>query len=267
MQFYKGKSLRYAALFLACVATGLLVMKYYFKSEKAAFTLEWHEIAPQTRLAMQPIFEQLRLVSIEAFLPVIKPYVYAHDTRLANISFENIPTEKQQAIEQKVVADITESFLEDFDKKMNQLYSDLQNKQISAAYVVIARDDQQKIIGFSMLQEGSIKKKILDYLLTVLEGSPENIIADAAHDKVYVNWLAVMPGAQKKGVGKALLFSVFNHRPHIKKIYLKTHGHDFNKNAQTFYEHLGFTRMFKGIYENKIDYEREKIVYLYQKHD
>jgi len=63
--------------------------------------------------------------------------------------------------------------------------------------------------------------------------------------KVYIHYLVTHPCAQGKGLGKALIFSIFEQYPEIKTIYLHTGLH--NKKAQGFYEHVGFTEMYRDL--------------------
>jgi ribosomal protein S18 acetylase RimI-like enzyme len=243
------------------VITSLAFIRY--KKPKEAFTLKWHEITPQSQEALSPTFGQLQSVFIDAFVPLIKPYVYATDPKLVNI-----PAEKKSFVDQKVIAGITESLKTDWQRKINQLYGDLKNDQISA-YLAVAKNNQQQIVGFALFSERNIKKYLTAGLLTVLEGSSEQIPSnDSVHDEVFVDLLAVQPEIQKKGIGKVVLFSVFEYHPLIKKIYLRTSASIFNNNAQAFYEHIGFTQVLKGIFaehENRAGFDHEEIVYVYQK--
>jgi len=246
-------------LVLAALATVLFIR---YKSAKPAFTLEWHEIKPQTHTANQPLFESLKPVFIESFLTWIKPYAYEHDQRLANI-----PLEKKLFVDKKVVEAISNSLTSGWNKRIKRMYDDLQSKQSAQTYIVTAKDDQQKLLGFVLLEEKSAKDALPKHLLRTVEGSLEPLTSKAeAYDQMEVHILAVAPGIQKKGVGKALLFAAFSRCPHIKTLYLRTE--DSNKNAQAFYEHVGFTRIFKGEFESDwddADSEKVKIVYMYQK--
>jgi GNAT superfamily N-acetyltransferase len=256
------------AVTLAFAATASIICMQSTDT-KAAFTLEWHELTPQTCKIMQPTLAQLQAIFVDAFVPVVKPNVYAHDPRLAHI-----PEDKKAVIEEKVVAGITESLQAGFDKKINDLCCDLQEKKLSAAYVAIARDSKQEAIGFALLYVEPLKDHLDKCLLTITEGSHDQVIAPTAGDsQIYVNFLMVKPGTQKKGVGKALVFAVLDHCPTVDTIYLVTPACDTNKNAQAFYEHVGFKAILKGTFisdftanENcDLDCAKREILYMYKK--
>ena len=230
---------------------------------KPSFTIECHKITLQTYPKIFSILTQLQFVWAEAFLLVEKPIFYAHDPRVANI-----PAEKKLFVDQKVTVGITEGLRIGFNEKINKLYADLQNKQISEAYVVISKDIQHKIIGFALMVKTPLKNHIDSRLISIVDGFRNAIDkSQPENDEVLVSFMAVVPRAQKKGIGKKLLFSIFDYCPHIKKIYLKTLASDLNKKAQDFYQHIGFTRVLKGTFileEGEPDSCKEKIVYLYE---
>jgi|GEM_PF-2419587 ribosomal protein S18 acetylase RimI-like enzyme len=252
---------------LTCAAIALFLIKYY-KTGKTVFTIEWHEITLQTYPTMQPLFKQLQPIVTEAFVPMIKPCVYATDPRVANV-----PDEKKHLVEQKVIDIISEISISDFNGKIDQIYGGLQNNQIPVAYLAIAKDNQQKIIGFVLIRETHVKDHVKDDIaarvLNITEGSLDSVAVDySVRDEVFIDFLSVRPGTQKKGVGKTLLFEVFNRCPHIKKIYLTTSASDFNKNTQGFYEHIGFTRALKvesTSDEEKDVFNRNRILYMYKR--
>lgn len=235
-----------------------------YKKSQPAFTLEWHEITPQTAGALQPTFQMLKPIDVASFLSLIKPYVYAHDPRLTSI-----PAEKRHLAEPKVVAAISESLQASWDKKLAHLYADLQEKKAAAAYVAIAYDAYHNPLGFALFEEKYMKEYLAKGLERVVEQwGDQAIVTSQVPDQAYVALLAVLPGSQKKGLGKALVFEVLSHCPHIKRIYLATSAHEMNKQAQGFYEHIGFKLVLKGVFvleEGRSEFDREKIVYLYQK--
>ncbi|KKQ33512.1 MAG: hypothetical protein US49_C0001G0192 [candidate division TM6 bacterium GW2011_GWF2_37_49] len=252
-------------LFILAAAVIASVIFTRFKSTQEPFTLEWRKITLQSYDEMKPTFELLQTIFVEAFLPLIKPDVYKYDAR-----FANIPADKKSVVDQKIIEGITKSLQSAWFKKMDKLHAYLQDKHLPAAYLAIAKDSQNKALGFSLFMEEPIKDNIGSRILNITQGSLERISQDhQVNDEVYVSLLSVDPGIQKKGVGKALLFSVLDHCPHIKTMYLTTSAGDSNKNTQAFYEHVGFTRILTGIFTSsgeESDYEQAgKIVYLYKR--
>ncbi len=248
-----------------CAAT-FLVLFIRHHAHTSAITLSWHEITPQTRDLFKPTLDALQNVYVEAFVPLVKPDVYKHDPRLVNI-----PPEHRSFVEPKVVAEITHSLQSGWHKKIDSIYADLFTHRIAAAYVVVAKDHSNNVLGFALFTEEPMKNNLETRLLTITEGSRESIArSPSEHEEAYVWLLAVSPHAQHKGLGKSLLFSVLDHCPHIKKIYLTTSASESNEQAQHFYEHVGFKRILKGSFvvrkEDDSAFERAgKIVYLYQK--
>jgi ribosomal protein S18 acetylase RimI-like enzyme len=246
---------------LACISAGIVVLMRI----KAApnFTIAWHEITPQNYPELQPILAPLPDVLAHAFLPIIKPHAYATDPRLAHVT--QLPAEKQSAIEQSVIANITQTFHRHWQQQITEILTGLQNNELAAAYIAIAYDSSHIPLGFALFKEISISRE-LQKLIAITQGSREHI--QDTHDEVYVDLLAVEPGIQSKGIGKALLFSVLEHCPHIKKIYLRTSSGESNKNTQGFYEHVGFTRVLTGSWQSAEelgDFGKEKTLYLYQR--
>ncbi len=232
-----------------------------------AFSLEWHEITTQNFPELQPTLASVEPVFIDAFVPLIKPYVYAHDPR-----FINLPAEKRSLAEPQVITGITESLKSGWAKRIEKIRAKIVAANPVPIYLAIARGDKQKILGFALLTNEPIKDHLATHRIQVIEGSMESIDATAStpntRDQVYVSLLAVVPEAQGKGVGKALLFTVLTHCPHIKTIGLSTSANPLNKKAQAFYEHLGFVRLLKGVWDKRDadwEFDREKIVYGYQK--
>jgi GNAT superfamily N-acetyltransferase len=231
------------------------------KKAKPDFTLEWHEITAKTFSEFVPTFESLKSIFVESFLPLIKPQVLKQqDSRIANL-----PAEIR---EQKVAEGISKSLRLGWDKRIKQLYEDLNSKHLSAAYLTIARDNQKKAIGFVLMKEESIKDLFLKDGLdkSIIEKNVD--LNDITQDQMHVAILAVKPGTQKKGVGKALVFSAFDHLPHIKKLYLRTAADDSNKNTQAFYEHVGFVPVYTGAFASEegdsSGFAAQKIVYIYK---
>ncbi len=226
------------------------------------FTIEWHEIKPQTFAQLKPLLEPLPAITTQAFIPVVKPYTYANDPRLAHIAEQ--PAGQQLLVEQKVVEGITQSLQNDWNKKITNVLLGLENNELAAAHIAIAYDSAHKPRGFALFKETPISEE-LKKLVSLTQGSSEHI--QNTHDEIFVDLLAVLPDTQGKGVGKALLLSILDGRPHIKKIYLRTFADDANKKTQGFYEHVGFTRLLTGTWEStdKDDLKREKSLYLYQR--
>jgi len=256
---------RILLFFVVAIATTCSIMFIRYKVIGPSFTVEWHPITLQTYEAMRPTFDVLHNVFVEAFVPLVKPDIYKHNPRLVNL-----PAEKRPFAEQKVVAGITTSLQSEWSKKIDRLYADLQSNRIPAAYVAIAKDCHHNVLGFALFVEESMQDNLDSRLLTVIEGSCDKITPlHSEHDEAFTSLLAIRPDAQQKGIGRALLFSILNYCPHIKKIYLTTSASDSNKRTQGFYEHVGFTRILKGMFavsEDASDFERAgKIVYMYQK--
>lgn len=255
------KKINIFIVLLTITALGTLVLMRL----KAApnFTITWQEIKPQTIAQLKPVLEPLPSILTQAFLPIVKPYVYATNPRLEHIAEQSV--EQKSLIEQNVIAGITQSFQNEWDKKINAVQTGLENNEIAAAYIAIAYDSIRKPLGFALFKEVPISQE-LQKLISITQGSREHI--QDTHDELFVDLLAVLPDTQHKGIGKALLLSVLDKCPHIKKIYLRTSVSDANKKTQGFYEHLGFTRMLTGTWESAQDagdFGREKILYLYQR--
>ncbi len=222
-------------------------------------TIEWHEITHETYPTIRPILESLETVNVNAFLPLVKPYAWKHDKRLVNV-----PEEKRPFIEEKVTSNIIQSLKSKYKEIITKIETGLQNKTLPIVYLAIAKDNQQKILGFALFKKESIKTNLSSRLLNITEGSRDQIDSTPDQDQLYVYVLAVDPKAQKKGVGKKLVFSAFQYCPKIKNLFLKSSAHESNKKTQGFYEHIGFIPVLKGIF-NAPGWEREKIVYMYEK--
>jgi len=230
------------------------------------FNLEWHEIKKENSREMLPLFLLLNPIYVEIFLPVMKPYSYIWDPSLANI--ENESPEKQAAAEERVNSEISEELRVGWIGIINRLYDALQNGVVRTAYLVIAKDLEQNIIGFCLFKEIDVKHHLTVRITKFIEGSLDLINSDFnVHDTIYVSDLGIRPGIQKKGLGKTLLFSIFEYCPSIKKMYLDTSPHELNKKTLGFYDHLGFKRLIRGhfIDEGEGFYGRDKIVYFYQR--
>lgn len=234
------------------------------RAGKGAFVIEWHRITPETYTAMYAIWPSLQNIFVEAFLPVVKAQVYAHDPRIASV-----PEEERSQAEQNVVDEITQSLNVEWNTKLQRFHAEVSEQTFPASYLILAKNRQREIIGFAFLKEESLQTLLKTRLLNATEGSLENgILLPDADDEMSIELVAVKPDIQNKGIGKALLFAVFDHRPHIKKIYLTTSASQSNAKTQGFYEHVGFTRVFKGIFsgdESESGFRQEKIVYLYQR--
>lgn len=249
-------------IILAAAITLFFIFKRSVPS-KHDFTIEWLEITPQTKEQMAPLFDQLEPIFVDAFLPQQKSFFYANDQRGASI-----PPEQRVQVEPKVSAGITSGLQASWHKKIQKMYNEFENNKISAAYLAIAQDNHQNPIGFALYKKTSIKGYIEAKLEKIIEGSLETLQSTSAdQNDLYLNILAVKPGIQKKGIGKALAFSVFDHDPHITTMYLQTYATPLNSNAQVFYEHIGFKRALIGQFvpnEGEPEFVREKIVYMFK---
>jgi len=220
------------------------------------FTVEWHEITPDTYATMLPVFDAIKPVYVASFLNLVNTIA----PRLAHGSAEHVvPT----------AAIITASLQADWTHRITKLYTELRNKRIAIAYLAIARDNEQAPVGFALFKQRNIKGALSADVINISEGSLDSIDSNPdAQDQIYVSPLAVKPGTQKKGVGKALVLAVLDHCPQIKKIYLRTYAHEANKNAQNFYERVGFRRIITGSFiSDKDDFGlgSGQIVYEYKK--
>jgi GNAT superfamily N-acetyltransferase len=220
------------------------------------FTVEWHEITQETYSTMLPLFNAIKPVYVDAFLNLVHTITpgLAHEP-----GERTVPT----------VTTITASLQADWTNRITKLYTELHDGHIAIAYLAIARDNEQAPIGFVLFKQRDIKKVLANDVINIIEGSLDRIDSNPdAQDQIYVSPLAVKPGTQKKGVGKALVLVIFDHCPQIKKIYLRTYAHKANKNAQNFYEHVGFRRTITGSFtSDKDDFGlgNAQIVYEYRK--
>ena len=222
--------------------------------------IEWHEITPHNYPTLHPIFNEIKPVFADSLLEVIRPFVYATEPRLASY-----PMGKSSFVDGKVNFGIRDSMKRRLNKQLSRVQRDVQDKKIAAAYVAVAKDTVNHVIAFALFEERSVADYLAARLIKVIEGKA---VDAAEQNQVLVSFLVVAPEAQKRGIGKALLFSVFEHCQHIKKIYLTTSADEFNKNAQDFLEHVGFKRMLKGEFTpdyNDASFEKIIIVYGYTK--
>lgn len=259
----KSTTIIIVSVILAATITAFFIFKRE-KPSKQDFTIELLEIQPQTKDQMSRLFDQLEPIFIETMLPIGKPIFYDTDPRVANISFA-----KRKFADPKITTGMTKGLITDWHNQQSKLYTGLENKQITAAYLAIAKDLNNNPIGFALYQQISVKEFFEKNIENVLEGSLDTIKKTLAQqDTIYVSQLAVQPDAQKKGVGKVLVFSVLNHYPQVKKIYLTTLAHPLNHNAKAFFEHIGFKRILTGEFaleKGAPEFLREKILYMYKR--
>ena len=144
------------------------------------------------------MLEQLKSIWVEAYLPVRKTIFYANDQRVVNIS-----DGKKQFEDQKITNELAESLRTGFNNKINKLYTEFQNKEVSEACIAIAKDSSNKIIAFILMEKVPLKNHIDSKLISLIDGSRNVIdIMKPANDEVYISLLAVIPSEQKKGIGK-----------------------------------------------------------------
>lgn len=236
---------------------------------KSAITLTWHKLTPETCDSKQPLMAVLKGIFIAAYIPLIKTDLYAHDPRL-----KNIPADFKTATDGKLTEKVMLSLQTGFDSKMSALRKELEDKTVAAAYLAIAKDNKDQAIGFAIFSEKPLKAHLEERLVKIIKEPQEKIsLPSIPHSQMRVNLLMVKPDTQKKGVGKALLFSIFEHCSSVTTLYLKTPASETNKNAQAFYEHVGFKALLIGSFstphgdkeESKSDFAKKEIVYMYQK--
>jgi ribosomal protein S18 acetylase RimI-like enzyme len=260
MNYTKNVFIVLSSLIFISVCIPVLVIA---QDNGSHYAIEWYEITPQNFQTMLTIFDQLKPVFIESYVPLTKLFMNVSNDGAALISKEN-----KLFIEQKVLDPIVEFLNDNWRERITILSQEIQHGNL-LRYLAIARDSDKTILGFTMFTKISSNRYLDEHTAHIIEGSHETSSLSYDHDEVYVSPLAVRPTAQKRGVGKALLFSVFNHCPSIKKIFLTTPASPLNKNAKDFYEHIGFTRIFTGIFpEHKNPVCRDgEMFYLYKKNE
>jgi ribosomal protein S18 acetylase RimI-like enzyme len=209
---------------------------------------------------VHPIFKEIKPVFADSFLEVIRPYVYAKEPRLASY-----PQGKSSFVDGKVTFGIRDTMKRRLNKQLSQLTRDVKSNKIEAAYMAVARDTAHNVVGFALFKECVLADYVSPQLKKVIEGA---LVSSTKRDQLCVLYVAVAPEAQKKGIGKKLLFAGFDHCSQIKNIYLTTSADEFNKNAQDFFEHIGFKRVLKGEFTpdyNDAGFDKVKIVYGYTK--
>jgi ribosomal protein S18 acetylase RimI-like enzyme len=152
-----------------------------------------------------------------------------------------------------------------WDTEICSIYDDLAQKKFSSVYLVVAKDRQQHPLGLAVFIKENIKEHFKNELSYIIDdGSLDSITT--TDSEIFVELVAVGSQAQKMGIGKTLLFSIFDRCPSIKKLYLNTRV--ANKNAQGFYEHLGFKRLVRAVKPwntRYADFWREILIYGFQK--
>jgi ribosomal protein S18 acetylase RimI-like enzyme len=106
-----------------------------------------------------------------------------------------------------------------------------------------------------------IKPRLEENQLTITVLDQDNLVAFAIFEKweeqsYYLAEMAVLPEYQLKGIGKQLVFSIFDKEQEASKILLVTKNN--NTWSQTFYEKIGFKRssfQHPNYPENFIGYE------------
>jgi ribosomal protein S18 acetylase RimI-like enzyme len=106
-----------------------------------------------------------------------------------------------------------------------------------------------------------IKPRLEENQLTVTVWDQDNLVAFAIFEKWeeqshYLAEMAVLPDYQRQGVGRQLVFSIFDKDWQANKILLVTEKN--NKWSQAFYEKIGFKRssfQHPNYPENFIGYE------------
>lgn len=107
-----------------------------------------------------------------------------------------------------------------------------------------------------------IKPRLLkENQITVTVWDQDSLLAFAIFEKweeqsYYLAEMAVVPEYQRKGIGKQLVFSIFDKEQEASKILLVTEKN--NKWSQAFYERIGFKRssfQHPNYPENFIGYE------------
>ena len=233
--------------------------------------LERYEITSRTMNSKKLIFDQMKKIYVDAFFPMIIDHVYKNDPRLKK--FENILNESKFSI-RKIVADrinkmvagrIIDSLKSCWDKEISQLSDELKNGSICKAYLTIAKNGKENV-GFVIFKKRSVHQMIRSGNLDSAEKSI--LQRSLPSNEILVGPLAVAPGTQKKGIGKALLFEPFHCCQGANTIFLTTSASNSNTNTQNFYKHVGFTEVLKGQFCKDPDesgYREQEILFKYTK--
>ena len=223
-----------------------------------ACTLEWHEITEGSLPGLMPTFESLQDIFVAAFLPVTridmeKQIQLSPGTITVPVSDEGICHALKNLWQAKLL-DLQQAFQSEAP----------QHNRIASAYLVIAKNNQNQNMGFALFTSQRLGDILQGAIFNVCKPIESFLIQDTA----YLDLVAVNPAMQGCGLGRALVFSVFDHCPFIKNIYLIIPASSSNESIQKFYEHLKFFRYLQGDFWGNLEdspFDKEKIMYLYQK--
>ena len=214
------------------------------------------KITKDNKASLDELKEDMQKIFIDAFLPMSKTSAFNNHPRL-----KDLVGEQKQAIDGHVDAIVRQELALAFTDELDKIMSDINNN--TDVFIATNRTKQGTLAGFAVFAHLDIQKHLDEKFASISEGSLADIPKQLTN-AWWVRLLTVSPSLQKKGLGSALLFSIFNQEPQTSSLYLSTSAAPENAATQKFYEHVGFKRFMKGVSKKAASpFEQEKYVYLY----
>ena len=224
------------------------------------FTIEWHEITPQTYPDLRPTLEALEPVFSRSFAPVLTRYIRLYGPP-EDMKRAGIESSDEHTLLERITAFVQGDWLQMVEENAHKPDS---------GYLAIAKNDRQETIGFALFAKETFEEHMHGAVAidgTVQDQHTFDELASNSQDTAYIAILSVDPAAQGIGVGRSLVFSILDHCPEIKKIFLTTSADPLNQKTHAFYDRLGFTYVLRVMLNHSSwgNFWREKRVYLYQR--
>ena len=202
--------------------------------------IEWHQLTRENIVQLRPLIDSLQSVVVDAFSPITVQSAFAHHPLLVGLSGERLEAQKRE------VAELDRQITRDcFANQVNEIVAAV-NAINEPNHIALVRDEQLNPVGCIFFEQLNIRNHIAQRCTEIAEGSLESI-PEVMAGCYFVHLLVVTPMIQKKGLGRALLFSIFDHLPDAHTLYLTTSAALENVPTQGFYKHLGLVTVLKGI--------------------
>lgn len=193
-------------------------------------SLEWIDITAKDMSTKGPLFKQL-----EKKLETI--YVSAFKEQETTRMQKDHPEMYEAMIKR---GELVENVIKSWWRSDVDHVSMCLAKGVEKVPLAVIKNTKNDILGFALFFPISQEHALTTMPFLKPQWVKENKIKTTSTNEVYVAPLVVRPDCQRCGYGKKLIFSIFSHLPHIKRIYLITFASETWRKTQGFYEHFGF---------------------------